>query len=165
MSRDQRRLRHWPISDEYSNFAKAKLEQVSDDVTRKISPLDFTSPNVYVVHCANKDGPPQDLNTMIFATVYTNESVMKSHLAVNVRKIGILDRCGLHTDKETNESWDIFIIWKINSGLVWAAGPVLWKKVWCRLWATFEACLFKFSWAKNIFFENIVASALKSYIV
>ena len=32
------------------------------------------------------------------------------------------------TDKETDESKDIFIIWKINSGLVWAAGLVLWKK-------------------------------------
>ena len=42
MPRDQRRLRHWPISNEYSNFAKAKPEQVSDDVTRKIAPLDFT---------------------------------------------------------------------------------------------------------------------------
>ena len=41
MSRDQRRLRHWPISNEYSNFAKAKPERVSDDVTRKIGPLDF----------------------------------------------------------------------------------------------------------------------------
>ena len=46
------------------------------------------------------------------------------------------------TDKETDESWDIFILWKINSGLVWAAGPVLWKKVWGRLWATFEARFF-----------------------
>ena len=41
MSRDQRRLWHWPISDEYSNFAKAKPERLSDDVTRKIGPLDF----------------------------------------------------------------------------------------------------------------------------
>ena len=45
MSRDQRRLQHWPISDEYSNFAVACLtqtERVSDDVTCKIGPLDFT---------------------------------------------------------------------------------------------------------------------------
>ena len=27
-----------------------------------------------------------------------------------------------------DDSWDIFIIWKINSGLVWAARPVLWQK-------------------------------------
>ena len=32
------------------------------------------------------------------------------------------------TDKETDESWDIFIIWKINSGLVWAAGQYCEKK-------------------------------------
>ena len=32
------------------------------------------------------------------------------------------------TDKETDESWDIFIIWQINSGL-WAVGWAgLWKK-------------------------------------
>ena len=30
------------------------------------------------------------------------------------------------TDKETDVSWDIFIIWKINSGLVWS------KKVWAE---------------------------------
>ena len=33
----------------------------------------------------------------------------------------------LITDKETDESWDIFMIWKINSWLVLAAVPVLWK--------------------------------------
>ena len=30
------------VSEEYSNFAEAKLERISDDVTRKIAPLDFT---------------------------------------------------------------------------------------------------------------------------
>ena len=30
--------------------------------------------------------------------------------------------CHSPTDKETDESWDIFIIWKINSGLVWGLG-------------------------------------------
>ena len=54
------------------------------------------------------------------------------------------------TDKETDESWDIFIIWKINSGLVWAAGPVLWKKslgpIMSNFWGPF---FFMFSWAKN----------------
>ena len=32
------------------------------------------------------------------------------------------------TDKETDESWDIFMIWKINSGLVWATGQYCEKK-------------------------------------
>ena len=45
------------------------------------------------------------------------------------------------TDKETDESWDIFIIWKINSGLVWAARPVLWKKkfgpIMSKFWGPF----------------------------
>ena len=43
MSREQCRLRHWPISDEFSNFdvCLTQTEQVSDDVTRKIGPLDF----------------------------------------------------------------------------------------------------------------------------
>ena len=35
------------------------------------------------------------------------------------------------TERETDESWDIFKIWKINSGLVWAARPVL---CWLLLW-------------------------------
>ena len=36
-----------------------------------------------------------------------------------------------YTDKETDEFWDIFMIWKINSGLVWfdlGSRAVLWKK-------------------------------------
>ena len=33
-----------------------------------------------------------------------------------------------HTNKETDVSWDISITRKINSGLVWAAGPVHEKK-------------------------------------
>ena len=42
-----------------------------------------------------------------------------------------------------------------KSGLIWAAGPVLWKKNWGQSWATFEAHLLKFSWATdNFFFEN-----------
>ena len=41
-----------------------------------------------------------------------------------------LHSCILHTDKETDESVDIFIISKINSGL-WAEGWAgLKKKVW-----------------------------------
>ena len=55
------------------------------------------------------------------------------------------------TDKETDESWDIFIIWKINSGLVWAAGPVLWKKSLGPIMINFWGLFFKFSWAKNKF--------------
>ena len=35
----------------------------------------------------------------------------------------------LITDKETDESWDILIIRKINSGLVWAAGQYCGKKM------------------------------------
>ena len=45
------------------------------------------------------------------------------------------------TDKETDESWNIFIIWKINSGLFWAAGPYLWKKslglIMSNFWGSF----------------------------
>ena len=33
------------------------------------------------------------------------------------------------TDKRTDASWDIFITWKINSGLVWAAGQYMKKKL------------------------------------
>ena len=41
--------------------------------------------------------------------------------------------------KERAESWDIFIIWKINSGLVGQPGQYCEKKGWGRLWAAFEA--------------------------
>ena len=42
------------------------------------------------------------------------------------------------TDKETDESWDIFIIWKINFGL-WAVGWAgMWKKELGQSLATFE---------------------------
>ena len=50
---------------------------------------------------------------------------------------------------------------------VWAAGPVLKKKLG-RLWTTFEGGFFMFSWAKHFFknfFENILASALKSCVI
>ena len=33
------------------------------------------------------------------------------------------------TDKRTDESWYIFITWKINSGLVWAVGQYMKKKI------------------------------------
>ena len=43
-----------------------------------------------------------------------------------------------YTDKETDESWEIFIIWKINFGL-WAMGWAgLWKK---KVWADYEQLL------------------------
>ena len=71
------------------------------------------------------------------------------------------------TDKETD--WDIFIIWKINSGLVWAAWPYLWKKAWGRLWATFEGGFLCFRgqscivviFLKWLFFQNslVISSA------
>ena len=51
------------------------------------------------------------------------------------------------TDKETDASWDIFMIWKINSGQ-WAVGCGLgWtvkKKGLGQLWATFEARFLSF---------------------
>ena len=67
----------------------------------------------------------------------------------------------LLTDKETDASWDIFIIWKINSGL-WGWLDCA-KKGLSRLWATFEAHFLKSTWTKN-FPENIVGFALISCI-
>ena len=55
-----------------------------------------------------------------------------------------------------------FIIWKINSVLVWAAGPVMKKNVG-QLWATFLGGFFTF-WGAKKNFKNILATALKSYI-
>ena len=47
-------------------------------------------------------------------------------LVIIILKFFVVFKCQLfYTDKETDESWDIFIVWKINSGLVWAAGPYL----------------------------------------
>ena len=66
------------------------------------------------------------------------------------------------TDKETDVSWDIFIIWKINSGL-WTVGWAgLWKKGLGRLWATSKVFMGKK--LIQFFFENIVGSALKIWI-
>ena len=67
------------------------------------------------------------------------------------------------TDKRTDACSRDFMIWKINSRLVWAAGPYLWKKSLCRLWATFEGVFYVFKGKKRKF-ETIIASALKSCI-
>ena len=40
----------------------------------------------------------------------------------------VLEVLGPFTDKETDKSLDSFIIWKINSGPVWAVGSCLCKK-------------------------------------
>ena len=45
-------------------------------------------------------------------------------------------------ERHDKMSWDIFITWKIKSGLVWAASQYMKKKVWGRLWATFEGVFF-----------------------
>ena len=59
MSRDQQRLRHRPISNEYSNFAEAKPERVSDDVAHKIGPLDFKYLSNPIAQFPNKLETPQ----------------------------------------------------------------------------------------------------------
>ena len=58
----------------------------------------------------------------------------------------------LVTDKETDESWGHIYNMKNQfwAGLGSWASTVK-KKVWGRLWATFEARFFMFSWAKNKF--------------
>ena len=55
--------------------------------------------------------------------------------------------CLYITDKETDASWDMFIIWKINSGL-WSGLDCEKKTGWGRLWVTFEARFFTFSGSK-----------------
>ena len=50
---------------------------------------------------------------------------MKSHSIFEISLIMFAPGIWI-TDKETDESWNIFIIWKINSGLVCAAWQ--WKK-------------------------------------
>ena len=72
------------------------------------------------------------------------------------------------TDKRTDVWSRDFILWKINSGqwaVVWAG---LWNK---RVWADYKQLLRPvfslFRGQKNfkIFFENTIATALKSYII
>ena len=57
-------------------------------------------------------------------------------------------------DKRTDTSWDIFMTWKINSWLVWAAGPGHEKKVWGRLRATFEGGYFNCGKKNKIFWKH-----------
>ena len=64
------------------------------------------------------------------------------------------------TDQETDESWDIFIIWKINSGLVWAAGLYLWKKKFGTVYEQLLSAVFSCFHGQKInliFFELFLA--------
>ena len=54
-------------------------------------------------------------------------------IAINIREQFDLTQWVEITDKETDESWDMFIICKINSGLVRTAGQYCEKKVLGRL--------------------------------
>ena len=74
---------------------------------------------------------------LLFVIRHTWE--MRGAVHIGRHEIGVIFCMGTTTNKETDESWGIFIIWKINSGLVWAAGQYCEKKVWGQLWATFEA--------------------------
>ena len=61
------------------------------------------------------------------------------------------------TDKETDEPWDIFIIWIFISGLFWAVGAAEKKNPNCHNYATFEVSFLMFSWQIFYFiFLNIV---------
>ena len=54
---------------------------------------------------------------------------------------------GIGTDKKTDESWDIFIVWKINSGL-WA-GLDREKKMFGPIMSNFWGPFFKVFMGKN----------------
>ena len=56
----------------------------------------------------------------------------------------IFMRLASATDKETDESLDIFIVWKINYGLVWVAGSYLWKKKFGPIMSSFWGPFFMF---------------------
>ena len=87
--------------------------------------------------------------TYIFSWISNKQTLWNKCTKLIVFKKVLNAQCVSATNKRTDACWDIFMIWKINSGLVWAAGPVLEKKVWGRLWATFEGVFFMFSWAKK----------------
>ena len=88
-----------------------------------------------------------------------------SLIALNIQITAVLSK-GHITDKRTDAwSWD-FIIWKNNSGL--------WAVAWARLWekrpimSNFWGPFFHFFGIKKNFenfFENTIASALKSCII
>ena len=72
-----------------------------------------------------------------------------------------------YTDKRTDVWSRDFIIWKINSGL-WAAGLDSGKKWSGPIMSNFWGPFFHFFGVKKCFlkfFENTIASALKSYII
>ena len=60
-------------------------------------------------------------------------------------------------------NWDIFITWKINSGLVWAAGQYMKKKFGADNEQLLRAFFLCFEGQKKTF-ENVTSSALKSCI-
>ena len=71
------------------------------------------------------------------------------------------------TDKETDESWDIFMIWKINSGLVWAAGQYCGKKSLDKVFHEWRTLVFCVSFSFVVFLINIDARGrrqLKNFI-
>ena len=71
------------------------------------------------------------------------------------------------TDKETDKSWEKFILWKVNSGLVWAAVQYCEKKFGAYYEELLRLGFLCFHGQKNenLYFENTVVSSLKSCIV
>ena len=60
----------------------------------------------------------------------------------NMQHFKLINSNTLIRDKETDASWNIFMIWKINFGL-WTVGWAWkWKKSLGWLWATFEVPFF-----------------------
>ncbi len=71
------------------------------------------------------------------------------------------------TDKRTDAWWDIFMIWKIDFGLLAVGWAGLWNKRFGPIMSNFWGRFFQLFVGKKKFkkkFENIVASALKSCI-
>ena len=95
-------------------------------------------------------------NKINFHVVYGFLLFITVYMTVLKAKSLYRSRAGRHFYGTENEIWAGF-------------GPVdnTEKQIWGRLWATFEGSFFMFLGAKkqfNLFFNNIVASALKSCI-
>ena len=75
------------------------------------------------------------VNKFRWFSTLMSEKIFYKVESLNLKFLLCMQSYVMNTDKETDVSWDIFIIWKINSGL-WAVGWArLWKK---KVWADCE---------------------------
>ena len=78
------------------------------------------------------------VNKFRWFSTLMSEKIFYKVESLNLKFLLCMQSYVMNTDKETDVSWDIFIIWKINSGL-WAVG---WAGLDCeKVWADYEQLL------------------------